>query len=587
MNLLCASDYVIVFVHLGPSLPAYTPLSLSQARLFNPDCPIYLVANQEALENFSDNTVITIPCESLAKSGPHEKFLLEGKTNGFWQYVVERFYYLEELMSQHQLKNVFHLENDVMLYRDLKELLPTFEKNYSGMMAGTFDNDSRCVAGFLYVSEIRPLSEFVKFTTSKLYTGENDMHLLGQFREAFYKKYIDHLPIINPLYASQNPLESYTGKRAQYPSDYTNHFDEFLSIFDAAALGQFLGGLDPIHLEHDAGFINESCVFNPAYLDLAWQRDAQGRQVPVASYKGISHPINNLHIHCKNLALFSSLRDEVNPTAESPPEPEKITYALPKDPIDVVIYATEKNKMILDSCIDSLRTYGKDISRIVVVSEMPLTEKGEWFDEKNFPFNKESILNELFPTNPYEKIRYRYHPRNQLASLLSRLIRLYAPIIIPNLSPNLLILEPDIIFVSPIAFANEEGEPLFSPRGTKVKAFNNYAFQLLPDFIYGHFRDFDHFALVQKPIHDELFQRLTEKHQKEPWRAICNKLETKNPYEPCFSDFALYGNFALLRTEQAKIKPQKWAPASDLYYLSKYQKEGCIYVRYQMLGTRD
>ena len=39
--------------------------------------------------------------------------------------------------------------------------------------------------------------------------------------------------------------------------------------------------------------------------------------------------------------------------------------------------------------------------------------------------------------------------------------------------------------------------------------------------------------------------------------------------------------------KQAKIKPQKWAPASDLYYLSKYQKEGCIYVRYQMLGTRD
>ncbi|HSX11851.1 MAG TPA: hypothetical protein VLF94_09065 [Chlamydiales bacterium] len=570
---LFASDYAIVFVHLGPKLPDYAPLSFSQARLFNPECPIYLIANEEALREFPHRTVTPVPCESLSRSGPHEQFLREVQTNGFWQYVTERFYYLEELMSQHQLQNVFHLENDVMLYRDLRELLPTFQKNYPGMIASTFDNDSRCVAGFMYIAEARPLSQFVQFATGKILRADNDMYLLGQFREKFYKQYIDHLPIINPLYAQENPLESSTGKIARNPTDYTNHFDEFLSVFDAAAFGQYLGGLDPMHRDHEPGFISESCLFNPSHLTIIWKRDAQGRQVPIANYKSVSHPINNLHIHCKNLALFSSLCTEPNPTIAAPPPIEKVIYPLSNDPIDAVIYATEKNQVTLELCIQGLRTYVKNIGRIVIISERAITDQGEWFDEKRFPFSKTSILEELFSSDPYERRRYGYRPRNQLGAIFTCLARLYAPLVIPDLSPNLLLIEPEVIFTNPIALIDDEGRTLFNARGKRVQTFS-----ALP----GPLKEIDHFALLQKPIHEDLFQHLKARYQKEPWRAICNKIDTQKLYEPCLSDFCLYGNFALLRTEQAYTKPQKWAPISGLYALPKHQKEGCIYVRYQL-----
>lgn len=570
-SFIYASDYSIVFVHLGPNLPPYAADSLAQARLFNPDCPIYLLASEAALHNFSQASVTAVPCESLTKSQSHNQFTSAAKTDGFWQYVVERFYYLEELMRERQLKNVFHLENDVMLYRNLKELLPTFQKNYPGMIGATFDNDDRCIAGFMYIQDCAPLSEFVQFSASKAHTGENDMYLLGQFRQAFYKKYIDHLPIVLPSYEA--PLETFTGKVADHPEDYSNHFDEFQSVFDAAAFGQYIGGIDPIHGNHDPGFINESCVFNPAQFKISWKKDSLGRQVPMATYRETTHPINNLHIHCKDLQTFSSLRSEANRSMDTPPFMEKVTYPLTLNSIDVVIYAQPKHQSTLDLCIDSLRTYGQNIGRIVVISSELLTEKAEWFDEKKFPFSKESLIEEIFLSNPFEKRRYPHHPRNQLSALFSQCARLYAPLFIPNLSPNTLILEPDVIFLNPIHFTNELGEPLLSSKGPSAPS--AHALRLLPDLIYGHFREMAPFVLLQKPILDDLFSRLKE----EPWKAICHKLDHQKLYENTFSDFGLYGNFALLRTSQAKLEPCKWGQSSSSYNLSRFQKEGFTYVR--------
>jgi hypothetical protein len=585
---LGASDFSIVFVHLGPTLPPYAAQAISQARLFNPECPIYLLANREALEDFADREVTAVSCESLARSGPHEQFLRENKTSGFWNYVVERFFYLEEFMSQYQLENVFHMENDVLLYRDLRELLPIFEEYYKGMIGGTFDNDQRCIAGFFYVAEVRPLSEFVNYAAARISRGENDMALLGYFREGSYKKYIDHLPIVAPSYAQNFPLETYEGKSVRDPRDYSNHFDAFQSVFDAAAFGQYLGGIDPQHHhDHEPGFINESCIFNPAVFSIGWEKDRQGRQVPVATYQGMKCPINNLHIHCKDLKAFSSLRSELIPAVEAPPPPEKVVYPLSSSPLDVVIYASDKHLQTLELCIDSIRAYGKNIGRIVVISEKNLSLKAEWFDEKEFPFSKQSILDEIFRSDPTEKRRYPYLPRNQLQPIFSRLLRLYAPFVIPDLSSNVLIVEPDVIFLGSIDFMNEQGEPLFNPRGKYVKAYNAHAVRLLPTIFYGKHTEIGHFVLLQKPILEDLFAELAQKHKTEVWKSICHFIDYQKFYEPCFSEFSLYGNFALLRTDQAKLRPVKWSPVSQLYDLSKYQREGCVYVRLIPPGSRD
>jgi hypothetical protein len=84
------------------------------------------------------------------------------------------------------------------------------------------------------------------------------------------------------------------------------NYQEFGSIFDAAAIGQFLGGIDPRNGVSKPGFINESCLFNPGLMTFVWERDAYGRLVPYAIYGSTKARINNLHIHSKKLEGFFS-----------------------------------------------------------------------------------------------------------------------------------------------------------------------------------------------------------------------------------------------------------------------------------------
>jgi hypothetical protein len=74
-------------------------------------------------------------------------------------------------------------------------------------------------------------------------------------------------------------------------------YETFNSIFDGAAIGQYLGG---IHSDPNLkGFINEKTVFNVAKYNYIWENDE-----PFMVYLDNKIKINNLHIHSKNLKQF-------------------------------------------------------------------------------------------------------------------------------------------------------------------------------------------------------------------------------------------------------------------------------------------
>lgn len=304
----------IVFIHLGPKLPGYISCALQQAIDFNPDSKIYLIYNESSIQDLSlelREKIIGVSTESLTRDPLHDSFLAktaQDKTfrGGFWIFTMERFFYLYDFLVQYKLKDVFHLENDVLLYTDLKEMLPKFKKNYSGMMAITFDSDKKGIAGFLYVANPTPLEKFLELVVEKAHLGGHDMERLAQFKNKYLGKYVDFLPIVMPEYASDPGLVSRLGKTPKKPKLYSRNFKEFNSLFDAAALGQYLGGIDPQNDSLGPGFVNESCVFDASRFQYVWENDKLGRKIPFLEFKGKKYKINNLHIHCKNLQEFVS-----------------------------------------------------------------------------------------------------------------------------------------------------------------------------------------------------------------------------------------------------------------------------------------
>lgn len=305
----------LVFIHLGPVIPSYTALALAQARLFN-RMPIFLVASAAALSNFPLESALAIErvsCESLPLSASHEHFeqtstLDRVFRNGFWTYTTERFFYLEALMHARALERVFYLENDVTLYVDLELLLPVFTRYYQHI-AATFDNDDRCIPGFLFVRHahsLAPLTDFIAKFFDRSGRAINDMALIAGYRKVYGAAAIDLLPIVPPNPA--HPLGSQAGHRPADPALYSNFIEDFDSIFDAAALGQYLGGADPLNSggKETVGFINASCVFNPSHYEFTAQIDALGRSIPFLHTPDRNYRINTLHIHSKNLAEFIS-----------------------------------------------------------------------------------------------------------------------------------------------------------------------------------------------------------------------------------------------------------------------------------------
>jgi hypothetical protein len=308
---LYGDPYQIVFIHLGKDLPPYLSTALSQARLFNPNADLILIANQEAIEPFEG--VRLISAESLHKTPDHELFLLisvldRQYRDGFWFYTTERLFYLNDLICQYQLKNTFHLENDNLLYADLEELLPLFVANYPGI-AAPFEQDDRGAASFIFVADQESISALVHHLNRYTSSGQSEMYLLSSFKSKFGKKYADHLPVITRRYGEEhNPLKDSAGRIDRLsPEHYSRHFDQFQSLFDMCSYGQYLGGIDPRNGSDGPGYINLCCIFNCSEMGFDWKLDSLGRKVPFVTYQGEAFRINNLHIHSKNLKEFASV----------------------------------------------------------------------------------------------------------------------------------------------------------------------------------------------------------------------------------------------------------------------------------------
>lgn len=311
---LCdAPDAHIIYVHLGDAIPPYAYIAFEQARLFNEHAAIVLIANTKALEqssyDFAHYRITTIACETLQESEWHTHFkshsALDPTTlDGFWRKTTERFFYLHEYIALHHIKGAVHMEYDTMLYADIAQMKYVFS-HYKGI-AAVFDCDTRCIPCFLYIADATALTHLVQFIAAHAHQQYNDMQLLALYHNNTTPDYIDLLPLIMPEYVIDHTLMNKRRQTTKTPHLYWRHIELFDSIFDGAALGQYLGGIDPRNGFSKPGFINETCLFNPSHITIEWHLDEKNRKIPFAICHNKAYRINNLHIHSKKLEKFRS-----------------------------------------------------------------------------------------------------------------------------------------------------------------------------------------------------------------------------------------------------------------------------------------
>jgi hypothetical protein len=292
----------VAYCFIGP-LPTYTLESIHQLRLFY-NGPVYFILNDydnlivNILKNTYNVTIIRyddVYHEEFNKiiTISYNKFcIVKGlkEREKLFIYAFERFFVLYNFMVKYAISNIFFLELDNLIYDDPTKWLKEFSKQE---MAFMFDNFDRGASGVCFIKDAKFLNNFLDHCIEFiLYSDKfkSEMMALYSFWEK-NKNSIQLLPIHWP--DSNMPIQTFEA--------YQNYEN---SIFDAAAIGIYLGGLDLIH---SGGVLTKYQKSQWSYIDYTkyqykWEKDACDRNIPYILNGNKWLQINNLHIHSKDLA---------------------------------------------------------------------------------------------------------------------------------------------------------------------------------------------------------------------------------------------------------------------------------------------
>ena len=250
---------------------------------------IYVITESRFFDKFDRCDVKLVDVASLDDSYKFNSVtkMDNGFRDGFWKATSSRFFYICALMKRDSILDVIHIENDVLLYYNCDILQNKLDRTKIYL---PFDSYSRNIASIMYI----PSHLLLEQVLDRFVYSENDMYNFALIRKTIPET-IDQFPICCPS-------ESFTLEQ-QY---VCANFDLFEMAFDAAAIGQYLGGVDPRNTSGDTrGFINETCTIKYNNFAYKWVTGNDSMRRPFIILKnGDSIPIFNLHIHCKCLEVF-------------------------------------------------------------------------------------------------------------------------------------------------------------------------------------------------------------------------------------------------------------------------------------------
>ncbi len=238
---------------------------------------------------------------------------------------------------------------------------------------------------------------------------------------------------------------------------------------------------------------------------------------------------------------------------------QKTSYVFFNDPIDVVIPCVRKDLPILELCISSVKKHVKNVRRVIVVSPEKLTHNAEWVPEADYPFAPRDLAEHIFYKD-IERADWLVNQRGKIGWIYQQFLKLYAPFIIPNISSNVLIVDADVVFYKSVEFLDETGAGLYSTGSEWHRPYFEHMARVLPGLErhYPEWSGICHHMLFQRSVLEDLFSLVEECHKMPAWQAFCRCIDPNEVQGSCMSEYEIYFNFALSRTNQVKIRQLCW-----------------------------
>ncbi len=232
------------------------------------------------------------------------------------------------------------------------------------------------------------------------------------------------------------------------------------------------------------------------------------------------------------------------------------------DPIDVVIPCHKKDTRTLELAIKGARANIQNCGRIIVVSAEQYSTEAEWFDERNYPFTQETVAFEIFK-DTQKAHQFMNHPKTRIGWIYQQLLKAYAIFVIPNISPNVLILDADTIFLRPISFQDHTtGAGLYNPGTENTIAYFQHLERVLPGCkkVFPQYSGISHHMLLQRSVMNALYADIRKAHNgKEPWIVFCEQIDHNELFKSCMCvEYELYFNYIFARDPRVQIRHCRW-----------------------------
>jgi hypothetical protein len=491
---------------------------------------IFILTNNKFLNMFdkykNDITLIDIDLLNDEYNFSNNSSLDTTFRDGFWLNTSKRFFVIYSFMCKYIISDVIHIENDVLLYYNCDTLEPYFDKNKIYI---PFDCFKRNICSIMYI----PSSKIFKQVLDNYDFNVNDMYNFVNIQGK--TNLIDNLPI------GTTDLSS---PELQF---VTNNYKKFNVIFDAAAIGQYLGGVDPLNDKFKSiGFINETCIIKYNNFNIHWKYE-EGIHKPFIN----DVPIFNLHIHSKQLEHFTNyecdLIDIVIPLGPNDIDVIKSTVSYAKQNIigyrNIYIVCVDKN-LVIDDCIT--------------------------IDERIFPFS----INDVSSFHGKQSRNGWY---------LQQLLKLYSGMTIPNILQNYLVIDADTLFLNPTKFIKENNQFMFDnslhyhDRYFKhMNLLHNSLFN--EQFVSG----VTHHMIFNTHLVSELFKIVELYHNKGPFWEIFLKLVDKSDYTGSgASEYEIYFNYMLIHhSDKISARKLKSQDVKSLDNINEFISNKYNYISY-------
>lgn len=282
----------IIIVWVG-KLPKWFAQPMFFIRANNPDRRVYFLTDSSYVPLSSDiATIITLNKAYVAKIRDKLPSLQYG--GNFWKYCSIRLFILEEFVRNRDIREFFHAELDNAIF-DLDGLSDKLNSYGKGLFVPR-DAINRAIASLIYCNRVASLSELVNLYDSPN-PPQHDMDALGMY-SIRYETFFHSLP-----------TESFYENSSRWHILSPQNLD---GIFDAAAIGQYLLGIDPIHCRFKPcknGFINENCKIDFTSVEFVAE---ESKIFIYFKDRNASFQLYNIHLHSKNFAAFSKILQNDN-----------------------------------------------------------------------------------------------------------------------------------------------------------------------------------------------------------------------------------------------------------------------------------